>query len=84
MPKLLTGLLAAPHSPFTAAGGLNLEVVGHYADHLVASDVTGVCICGSAGEGYSLTTDERKQLASRWCAVAAGRLRVVVHVGSLC
>lgn len=84
MLRLLTGLVAAPHSPFTAAGGLNLEVVGRYADHLLESGVTGAFICGSTGEGYSLTTEERKELAARWCAVAAGRLRVVVHVGSLC
>ena len=80
---MLRGLIVAPHSPFTGEGELNLAVVEAYARHLVAHNVAGAFICGSTGEGYSLTVEERKCLAARWCEAATGRLRVIVHVGSL-
>ena len=80
----LEGLIAAPFTPMTADGALNMSAVKPYADLLVASGVKGVFICGTTGESASLTTDERKAVAEAWVAAAAGRLKVIVHVGSNC
>ena len=80
----LEGLIAAPFTPMTADGALNLPAVKPYADLLVASGVKGVFICGTTGESASLTTDERRAVAEAWIAAAAGRLKVIVHVGSNC
>lgn len=80
----LEGLIAAPFTPMTPAGALNTAVVKPYADLLVASGVRGVFICGTTGESASLTTAERKTMAEAWVAAAAGRLKVIVHVGSNC
>lgn len=80
----LEGLIAAPFTPMTADGALNLPAVKPYADLLVASGVKGVFICGTTGESASLTTDERRAVAEAWVAAAAGRLKVIVHVGSNC
>lgn len=80
----LEGLIAAPFTPMTANGALNLAAVKPYADLLVANAVKGVFICGTTGESASLTTDERKAVAEAWVAAAAGRLKVIVHVGSNC
>jgi N-acetylneuraminate lyase len=41
----------------------------------------GAFICGTTGEGASLTTDERRRVAERWVAAAPADLRVIVHVG---
>jgi N-acetylneuraminate lyase len=43
--------------------------------------VTGAFVCGTTGEGLSLSTQERKAIAARWCEVAGSALRVIVHVG---
>lgn len=80
----LEGLIAAPFTPMTADGALNTSAIKPYADLLVATGVHGVFICGTTGESASLTTAERKTIAEAWVAAAAGRLRVIVHVGSNC
>lgn len=77
----LGGLIAAPYTPFDSNGDLKLGAIEAYADSLVRSGVKGVFICGTTGEGPSLTTDERMQVAQRWIDVARGKLKVVVHVG---
>lgn len=80
----LEGLIAAPFTPMTSDGALNTSAVKPYADLLVASGVKGVFICGTTGESASLTIGERKSIAEAWVEAAAGRLRVIVHVGSNC
>jgi N-acetylneuraminate lyase len=81
----LRGLVAATHTPFDSAGGLELAVVETQAEHLVRAGVIGVFIGGTTGEFASLTVDERLALAARWAAVVKGTaLRLVVHVGANC
>jgi N-acetylneuraminate lyase len=49
---------------------------------LIADGVTGAFICGSTGEGHSLTSQERRQVAERWRkAIGRGPLKLVVHAG---
>ena len=77
----LKGLVAAPFTPFRADGSLNLPVIDRQVQYLVKSGVAGAFICGTTGEGLSLTIEERKLVAERWCKAADSRLRVIVHVG---
>jgi len=79
----LRGLIAAPHTPFTADGDLNLPVIERQAALLIENDVTAAFICGTTGEGMSLTVPERMQVAQRWTEVCRGnsKLGVVVHTG---
>ena len=81
----LHGLVAATHTPFHADGVLNLSVVEKQAAHLTAGGVKYAFIGGTTGESASLTVDERRALAQRWCEVTHGtELKVIVHVGSNC
>jgi len=64
-----------------ADGELNLRRIPAYADHLVRDGVRGAFICGTTGEGSSLTTDERTRVASAWCGARRPELKVIVHVG---
>jgi len=59
---------------------LNLALISQYASWLADNRVSAVFICGTTGEGFSLTTNERRQLAEAWMAGTAGKLKVVVHV----
>ena len=83
-PFRLTGLIAAPHTPFTADDELNPSVVAAQAALLAESGVAGAFVCGSTGEAHSLTTEERTRLTEEWARVAAGRLKLLVHVGHNC
>jgi N-acetylneuraminate lyase len=75
-------LIAAPHSPLDSHGSLRLEVVSQQASHFQKSQVAGVFICGSTGEGVSLMSEERMQLAEAWAEAARQHaLKLIVHVG---
>lgn len=77
----LVGLVAAPYTPFHDNGSLNLAVLDKYVEHLVNDKVNGAFICGTTGEGVSLTIEERLQVAQRWMEAGKGKLRIVVQVG---
>jgi N-acetylneuraminate lyase len=77
----LNGLIAAPHTPFDADGQVSPAGIDRLAEHLHTAAIDGVFVCGTTGEGMSLTTSERKAVTERWVQAAAGRYPVVVHVG---
>lgn len=77
----LTGLVAATYTPFHADGTLNADLISPMIDHMIDRGVAGFYICGSTGEGESLTLDERKQFAEATVSAAKGRVPVVVQAG---
>lgn len=78
----LTGLIAATHTAMHSDGSLNLEVIDQQATLMINDGVSGVFICGTTGEGLSLSTEERMQVAGRWRkALTTDMPRLIVHVG---
>ncbi len=63
-------------------GSLNLELIPRQATRLVKNGVNGAFVCGTTGEGFSLTTEERLQVAEHWQKAAPKKLKVIVHVAS--
>jgi N-acetylneuraminate lyase len=84
MSSRFRGLVAAPFTPFHADRSLNLDVIPAYARFLRDNGVGAAFVCGTTGEGLSLTLEERLRIAERWVACADDRLRVIVHVGHTC
>src|SRR5262249_21462458 len=60
---------------------INLPMIEHQARALAENGVNGAFICGTTGEGLSLTTDERVQVAEKWKSAATKSLQIIVHVG---
>lgn len=80
-----TGLVPAVLTPFTPDGSLNLAAVEKQAELAVRDGVAAAFVGGTTGEFSSLTTSERKELATRWTRVLKGTpVRLIVHVGSNC
>lgn len=79
----LTGLIAAPHTPFDKNGAVNLAVIDQIASLLIKQGVKGVYICGTTGEGLNCSVAERKAVAERWVSAAQGKLSITVHTGAL-
>jgi len=78
----LTGLIAAPHTPFTSDYSLKLGAVERQAAHLASTGVAGVFTGGTTGECHSLSTGERIELFHAWGKAAkANGLVNVAHVG---
>ncbi len=78
----LTGLIAATYTPMRPDGSLNVELIGPMVDQMVADGVGGLYVCGSTGEGPCLTDAERMAVAEASVRAAAGRVPVIVQVGS--
>lgn len=76
-----SGLIAAPFTPFHADGSVNLDVIPAYARFLKSRGVKAVFVCGTTGEGASLSTEERERVAEAWQKTAGPALPVIVHTG---
>ncbi|MGF1722427.1 dihydrodipicolinate synthase family protein [Vibrio kyushuensis] len=81
--KKLTGLIAAPHTPFSADNKVNFEEIDKIASHLIQDGVKGIYICGTTGEGIHCSVEERKLIAERWVMATQGKLDIIVHTGAL-
>lgn len=82
-PKL-KGLIAAPFTPMHKDGSLNISAIDAYVELLIEQGIAGAFICGTTGEGFSMTVQERNAVADAWVKASNGRLKIIVHVGSLC
>lgn len=79
--KRIGGLIAATFTPMHHDGSLHLERIKPMVDQLIADGVQGLYVCGSTGEGPSLTTDERCVVAEAFVEAVGGRIPVIVQVG---
>ncbi|XP_039248284.2 N-acetylneuraminate lyase-like [Styela clava] len=79
----LQGIVPAAFTPMHQNGDLNLDVIDQYVDLLEKENISNVFILGTAGEGCSLSVEERKKVAEKWMKSAKNRIKnVIVHVGS--
>jgi N-acetylneuraminate lyase len=62
----LKGLIAAPFTPMHKDSTLNLSLIPAYYQLLKANDINGAFICGSTGEGVSMTAKEKMAVAEAW------------------
>ncbi|PTX94497.1 dihydrodipicolinate synthase family protein [Opitutus sp. ER46] len=79
----LPGLTAAPFTAFRANGEVNLDMIPQQAALLARNGVSGAFICGTTGEGASMTSTERMSIAEAWLKARQPGLKVIVHVGHL-
>ena len=87
---LLTGTIPALITPFKrtsaeqdpATFALDCEAVKPIVDHMVQQKCGGLYICGTTGEGFVMTAEERRAMAAASVEAAAGRVPVCVHVGA--
>ena len=78
----ISGLIAAPFTPFKEDGALNCDLIPAQAAALIADGVTGAYICGTTGEGISCSVAERIAVMEAWQAAAGGKLRLMAHTGA--
>ncbi|MCG9641527.1 dihydrodipicolinate synthase family protein [Vibrio sp. Isolate34] len=81
--KKLSGLIAAPHTPFNTDNQVNFEEIDKIAVHLIQDGVKGIYVCGTTGEGIHCSVEERKLIAERWVSATDGKMDIIVHTGAL-
>ena len=78
----LQGLIAATFTPMDVSHNIHLQAIDKYAEHILASGVSGVFVCGTTGEFTSLTTVERMAVLEKWIQLLKEKMNVIAHVGS--
>ena len=76
------GLVAASYTPMHDDESIAPEMIAPLVDYAVRQKFAGLFAVGSTGEFISLTTEERKTVAESYIREAAGRIPVIVNVGS--
>ena len=74
------GLYYAAFTPFTSRGDVNFDLIKIYSEYLVDAGASGIYICGSSGEGPSLTSNERKRICETFKESAGGNFRIIVNI----
>jgi N-acetylneuraminate lyase len=69
----LTGLIAAPFTPFDSKGKLKLGSIPKIVKYYEATGVSGIFVCGTAGEGSSMSNNERRTVTEAWRAQPSGK-----------
>ena len=81
--KRLFGVITAMTTPFTAAGSLDPEAMEKHTDFLISKKVNCLYPCGTTGEMYLMTSEERELAAETVVKKAAGRAVVFIHTGAM-
>jgi len=79
----LKGIIPALISPMDKEGKLDTGPIPSVLKFCIERGIRGVFVGGSTGEGFCLTTEERKHLTEVVVQEVSARVPVVVHVGSL-
>ena len=78
----INGLIAAPYTPMSNTGKINPMIIPNYSEFLKKKGIKGVFICGTTGEGLSLSIEERFIIANEWIKQKSPEFKVIIHVGT--
>ncbi len=74
-------LIAAPFTPMHEDGSVNLDLIPSYARFLAHNGIDGAFICGTTGEGPSLSLEEKKNVFEAWGSVNTEGMQMIAMVG---
>ncbi len=80
--KKYRGLIAATFTPTHEDDSIAPELIGPMVEYAVSRKLDGLFAVGTTGEFPSLTHAERRMVAEEYIRMAAGRIPVIVNVGS--
>ncbi|MCU6698042.1 dihydrodipicolinate synthase family protein [Laedolimicola ammoniilytica] len=81
--KKLYGVITAMTTPFDENGKVDLEAVRDQTNFLIEKGVHCLYPCGTTGEMYSMSPEEREQIAETVVKTAGHRVTVFIHVGAM-
>ncbi len=77
------GAWTALISPQTNGGDVDVPALQGFTEYLINEiEIDGLYLCGSTGEGIYTTTALRKTVTETVVAHVAGRVPIIIHVGS--
>ncbi len=82
MPDRITGIINPIITPFTENGDVDNDLLLTFAEDSITAGCSGLFIMGSAGQGPTLTYEERQKTADLVIKHVKGKIPVFVHVGT--
>lgn len=76
------GVTVALHSAYDQYGNVNSTAAAQLCSVYADIGVNGVYVCGSTGEGFLMSAEERKKLTETVVNAVGHRMSVIVHVGT--
>ncbi len=73
----LRGMISTVVTPFDARDEVDLELLRGEIRYLLDQGVTGICACGSTGEGHTLSLEESRAICATVVDEVAGRVPVI-------
>jgi 4-hydroxy-tetrahydrodipicolinate synthase len=67
-------------TPFRADGSIDEQMHRAEVRHLIGAGVHGLAVCGSTGEGHTLTTEETRRITAWTMEEARGRVPVITGI----
>ena len=81
--KKLYGVITAMTTPFTVDGKVDTAALEEQTEYLIEKGVQCLYPCGTTGEMYLMSAEERELVAETVVKKAAGRVTVFIHVGAM-
>lgn len=81
--KKLYGVITAMTTPFTADNRVDVAALEEQTEFLIQKGVQCLYPCGTTGEMYLMSAEERELVAETVVKKAAGRVTVFIHVGAM-
>ena len=82
MKPIFTGSGVAIITPFSEDGKIDFDVFKNLIEFQIANNTSAVIVCGTTGEGSTLTVDERLSLFRYAAEVIKGRVPLICGTGS--
>ena len=79
--KQFNGLIAAVFTPMKGNGDIDVSVIPAYVKNLINNGISGIYVCGTTGEGISLTTKERMEVTEAFIDTCKNKLNIIVQTG---
>jgi len=79
---MFKGIWPALVTPLAKDGSIDAQAAERLIEALIATGIGGLYVCGGTGEGVLLQPEQRRQMAEAAVRATAGRVPVMVHVGT--
>ena len=79
--KEIEGIIPAVFTPMNGDGSIYLDQIPKLVEQLINDGVSAFYVCGSTGEGPSLSTEERMEVAKKYVESVKKRLPIIINVG---
>ena len=77
----IKGIVPPMVTPFTASGDVDPEAISQEVAYLVEeARVHGLAVCGSTGEGHTLTTEDTRLITETTVTAVGGRVPVITGI----